>query len=161
VLATLSVVGAALGMDWRGLSFAAFVTGDPQSALPHGGAWLSALSVALAGLGIAGAWVVYQRGAVSRARLRAAFGPLASAAEAGYGLDGAYAALYRGVVLGGAWVVGWLDRYLVDGVVNYTSAWTLRAGVILRALQTGRAQDYLYGVTAGFLLLVVLWWAWA
>jgi len=129
VLATLSVVGAALGMDWRGLSFAALV--------------------------------VYQRGAVSRARLRAAFGPLASAAEAGYGLDGAYAALYRGVVLGGAWVVGWLDRYLVDGVVNYTSAWTLRAGVILRALQTGRAQDYLYGVTAGFLLLVVLWWAWA
>jgi hypothetical protein len=41
------------------------------------------------------------------------------------------------------------------------SAFTLRAGADLRQLQTGRAQDYLYGVTAGLLLVLVLWRLWA
>ena len=45
--------------------------------------------------------------------------------------------------------------------VNVASAWTLRAGDLLRRLQTGRAQDYLYAVTAGFLLVLVLWRLWA
>jgi NADH:ubiquinone oxidoreductase subunit 5 (subunit L)/multisubunit Na+/H+ antiporter MnhA subunit len=57
-------------------------------------------------------------------------------------------------------LVGWIDRYVVDGLVNVASALTLRAGAELRRLQTGRAQDYLYGVTAGLLLVLVLWRLW-
>jgi NADH-quinone oxidoreductase subunit L len=159
ILAALSIAGVALGTDWLGLSFAGFVTGEPRAALPHAGEWLSVLSVALALLGIGAAWVVYQRQAIPSARLRAALGPLPRLAEQGYGLDALYAGVYRSAFLGGARIVGWIDRYLVDGIVNLASAWTLRAGAILRMIQTGRAQDYLYGVTAGFLLVVVLWWA--
>ena len=91
--------------------------------------------------------------------LRQAFGRLVAVVEVGYGLDLVYAALYHGALLRGARVVGWIDRYLVDGVVNLASAWTLRGGASLRTIQTGRAQDYLYGVTAGFVLLLILWWA--
>jgi NADH-quinone oxidoreductase subunit L len=161
VLAALSIAGAVLATDWLGMPFAVFITGAPRAALPHAAEWLSVLSVGLAVLGLGAAWVVYQREAVPSARLREALGPLPRMAEQGYGLDAAYALVYRGAVLGGARVVGWIDRYLVDGIVNLASAWTLRAGAILRTIQTGRAQDYLYGVTAGFLLVVVLWWAWA
>ena len=71
-----------------------------------------------------------------------------------------YGAVYRRALLGLARVVGWIDRYLVDGLVNVASAWTLQAGAGLRQMQTGRAQDYLYGVAAGVVLLALLWTAW-
>src|SRR5262249_21753373 len=159
VLAVLSLTGAVLGTDWLGLPFAGFVAGERGGGLPHASEWLSGLSVGLAGLGIVTAWVVYQRRWVASSTVRQAFGRLARAAEEGYGLDAAYAALYRAVLLQGARVIGWTARYLVDGLVTLASAWTLRAGASLRLLQTGRAQDYLYGVTAGFVLLLLLWWA--
>jgi NADH:ubiquinone oxidoreductase subunit 5 (subunit L)/multisubunit Na+/H+ antiporter MnhA subunit len=136
------------------------VTEAAEAELPHGPGWLTPLSVGLALGGIAFAWLTYQRGVVSPDRLRAAFGSLATAADRGYGLDALYGAAYRAVVLGLAVLVGWIDRYLVDGIVNVASAWTLRAGAALRLMQTGRAQDYLYGVAAGFLFLALLWGAW-
>ena len=52
--------------------------------------------------------------------------------------------------------VGWTDRYLVDGVLNVLSAWTLTAGDDMRTMQSGRAQDYVYGVAVG-LLVLLLW----
>jgi NADH-quinone oxidoreductase subunit L len=107
------------------------------------------------------AWLVYQRGAISAEGLVRALGPLPAWAAAGYGLDALYAALYRRAVLALGRLVGWIDRYLVDGLVNVVSAVTLRAGAELRRLQTGRAQDYLYGVTAGLLLILVFWRLWA
>jgi NADH-quinone oxidoreductase subunit L len=160
VLAILAVGAGVLAGGRLGLSVAQFVGGDVRAALPHGPGWLTPLSVALAVAGIVGAWAVYQRAILPADILRRAFGPLAAAAERGYGLDAAYAALYRGAVLATARVVGWTDRYLVDGLVNLASACTLRAGAGLRRLQTGQAQDYLYGVAAGFLLLAVIWSAW-
>ena len=45
----------------------------------------------------------------------------------------------------------------MDGVLNVLSALTLRAGSGLRGIQSGRAQDYVYGVAFGVLLLIV--WA--
>ena len=65
------------------------------------------------------------------------------------------------VLLGFSRIVGWIDRYLVDGVLNVVSAWTLTAGDDLRTMQTGRAQDYVYGVAVGVLLLLMLWMRWA
>ncbi|MBI3455828.1 MAG: NADH-quinone oxidoreductase subunit L [Candidatus Rokubacteria bacterium] len=157
VLALGSLGAGVLESEWPRLSLAQFVAEDVDAALPHGPGWLLPVSVGLAVAGILAAWAVYQREVVSAATLRGALGPLARAADHGYGLDAAYLAVYRTAVLGGARVVGWIDRYLVDGVVNVVSAWTLRAGARLRRIQTGRAQDYLYGVAAGFLLLALLW----
>ncbi len=160
VLAVFSVAGGVLATERLGLSLAQYVAEDVQAALPHGPGWLTPLSVGLAVAGIGGAWAVYHRELVSAEALRRAFGPLAVAAERGYWLDAVYAAAYRAVVRGLARVVAWIDRYLVDGLVNVASAWTLQAGATLRRMQTGHAQDYLYGVAAGVLLLVVLWNVW-
>jgi hypothetical protein len=57
-------------------------------------------------------------------------------------------------------IIGWLDRYLVDGVLNVVSDWTVTTGDELRSIQTGRAQDYIYGVAVG-LLILLLWMRWA
>jgi NADH-quinone oxidoreductase subunit L len=160
ILAALSVGAGVLATRWLGRSLAEFVPPDAPASLPHGPGWLMPVSVGLAVAGILGAWLVYQRETVSAAALRRAFGPLAHAAERGYGLDAAYAAVYRRVLLGLARAVGWIDRYVVDGLLNVVSAWTLRSGDALRAMQTGRPQDYLYGVAAGVVLLALLWTAW-
>ena len=76
-----------------------------------------------------------------------------------YFLDAIYVGIYRGVMLGFSRLVGWIDRYLVDGVLYAVSAWTLTAGDDLRTMQTGRAQDYVYGMAVGVLVLVI-WIQW-
>jgi len=126
----------------------------------HGPGWLAPLSLAVAAGGIVLAWATYQRGIVSAERLAALFGPIDFMARRRYGLDALYAGLYRGFILGLSYLVGWIDRYLVDGVLNVLSAWTLRGGDQLRRIQSGQPQDYVYGVAFGTLLLFVWvqWW---
>ncbi len=119
--------------------------------------WLPPLSVGLAAAGFVLAWVMYQRGAIDPARVAAALRPLDYLARRRYGIDALYAGLYRGIILGFSRLIGWIDRYLVDGVLNALTALTLRAGDGLRRIQSGRAQDYVYGVAFGVLLLFV--WA--
>jgi len=50
---------------------------------------------------------------------------------------------------------GAIDRYLVDGAVNFVAGSTLSAGRILRRVQTGRIQTYLYGALVGAIALVL------
>jgi NADH-quinone oxidoreductase subunit L len=120
-------------------------------------AWLPPLSIGLALAGFALAWAMYQRGAINPARVASALAPLDYLARRRYGLDALYAGLYRGIILGFSRLIGWIDRYFVDGILNALTALTLRAGDGLRHIQTGRAQDYVYGVAFGVLLLFV--WA--
>jgi NADH-quinone oxidoreductase subunit L len=119
-------------------------------------AWLPAFSLGLAGSGILLAWLMYQRGALDPARLSAALAPLDWAARRRYGIDAVFAGVYRFVLLALSRLIGWLDRYIVDGVLNVLSAWTLRAGDRLRRIQSGQPQDYVYGVALGVLVLFVL-----
>src|SRR5262249_8654758 len=133
-------------------------------AMQHGGeaaaeapAWLAPFSVGLALAGFALAWAMYQRGAINPARMSAVLAPLDYLARRRYGLDALYAGLYRGIILGFSRLIGWIDRYFVDGILNALTALTLRAGDSLRHIQSGRAQDYVYGVAFGVLLLLV--WA--
>jgi NADH-quinone oxidoreductase subunit L len=119
--------------------------------------WLPAFSVGLALFGFVLALVMYQRGSIDPARVAAALAPLDYVARRRYGLDALYLGLYRGLILGFSRLIGWMDRYIVDGILNALTALTLRAGDSLRRMQTGRAQDYVYGVAFGVLLLFV--WA--
>jgi NADH-quinone oxidoreductase subunit L len=120
-------------------------------------AWLPPLSVGLAVVGFVLAWAMYQRGAIDPARVASVLAPLDYLARRRYGLDALYAGLYRGIILSFSRLIGWIDRYFVDGILNALTALTLRAGDGLRHVQSGRAQDYVYGVAFGVLLLFV--WA--
>jgi len=123
----------------------------------EGPAWLPWISLTWAFAGIALAWATYQAGRLDPARLAAAFAPIDFLARRRYFLDDVYGGTYRLLLLGLSRVVGWVDRYVVDGVLNALSAGALRAGDALRRIQTGQPQDYVYGVALGVLLLLV--WA--
>jgi NADH-quinone oxidoreductase subunit L len=147
VLSALTVV---IGL-WSGL------TGEAEHEAPE---WLAPLSLALAGAGIILAGLTYQWQVVSATALAWALAPFDVMARRRYGLDAAYVGLYRGFILGFSSLIGWIDRYVVDGVLNVVSAWTLRGGDHLRGMQSGKAQDYVYGVAAGLLALIIWsqWW---
>ncbi len=119
-------------------------------------AWLTPLAVALGAGGILLAWLTYQRRAIDANSLAAMFGPIRYAALRGFWVDDAFLFVYRAGLLAFSRAIGWIDRYLVDGVVNVVSAWTVMAGGGLRRVQTGRVQDYVLGVAAG--VLALLWW---
>jgi NADH-quinone oxidoreductase subunit L len=150
VCRTLAVLTVALGLS--------------QLMAPHhdeAPRWLPWFSLALAFGGIAFAWIVYQRRALDPARLSALLGPVDFMARRRYGIDALYTGLYRGLLLGFSRLIGWIDRYLVDGVLNVFSAWTLRSGDAARRLQTGKPQDYVYGVAVGVLVLMICaQWLW-
>jgi NADH-quinone oxidoreductase subunit L len=118
-------------------------------------AWLPWISLAWAAAGVTLAWATYQARLVDPARLAAALAPIDFLARRRYFLDALFGGTYRLLLLGFSRVVGWVDRYLVDGVLNALSAGALRAGDTLRRVQTGQPQDYVYGVALGVLLLLV------
>jgi NADH:ubiquinone oxidoreductase subunit 5 (subunit L)/multisubunit Na+/H+ antiporter MnhA subunit len=147
----LALLSMALGVYFT------FEHGEPGFAMPG---WLTPAAVGVAFAGIALAWLTYQRGAIKPAALASLFGPIRYAALRKFWIDD----LFEGVVATGALafstLIGWIDRYLVDGVLNVVSAWTVTTGDEMRSIQTGRAQDYVYGLAVGLLLLLV-WVRWS
>jgi NADH-quinone oxidoreductase subunit L len=57
---------------------------------------------------------------------------------------------------GAAWTTGAIDHYLVDGAVNFVAEGTLKAGGKLRTLQTGRIQNYVYGLLGGVAFFAIV-----
>ena len=96
----------------------------------------AAVGVAVAGILLA--WLTYQRRddqrRVAGRRVRAD-SPRGAARSSGS--TTCSRALYGACCSAFSRVVGWIDRYIVDGVLNVVSAWTLTAGDDLRTMQTG------------------------
>ncbi len=154
VLALLSIaVGIYSTLAGHVLSF------GPAEGEHSAPVWLTPAAVGLAVAGIALAWLTYQRRTIDADRLAALFGPIRRAALARFWIDDLFEGVLGVALFAFSRIVGWLDRYLVDGVLNVLSNWTVTAGDALRAIQTGRAQDYVYGVAAG-LLVLILWMRW-
>jgi NADH-quinone oxidoreductase subunit L len=158
VLAALSIaVGLYTTLVGPLLPEAAAPAGEALSEAAHvAPGWLTPSAVGVAVIGILLAWLTYRRRNIDPESLAAAFGPIRTAALRKFWIDDIFVFLYGRVLLGISRAVGWTDRYIVDGVLNVVSAWTLTAGDDLRTLQTGRVQDYVYGIAVGALALI-LW----
>jgi len=109
-----------------------------------------ALASALGLAGFALAWIAYGRGA-AWTRVLAPLERLARS-EA---VNRLYEVLFRRVLLAGANTMGWFDRYVVDGVMNVLGWSFVAGGRALRRVQTGLAQDYVFGVVVGAIALAV------
>ena len=157
VLAALAVVGGAIGpVIARLLERSISVAGHHEASHAGLAASIPYLGTAAAVGGILVAWLGYQRRAFRPEAIRAAAGPLATLLERGYFVDEVFLFFYRTLYLRLGAVIGWIDRYVIDGLVNFVSWATWRVAGVLRRVQTGRAQDALYAIAIGFLLLVIL-----
>jgi NADH-quinone oxidoreductase subunit L len=110
---------------------------------------VTATCLGLAGFGMS-YWMFGK--AQGGAALVALCAPIARFARYG-AVDRSYVYLYQAVLRGSAGTIGFIDRYLVDGVMNGIAYLTLMLGTKLRRMQTGNVQDYVYAVVAGTLVL--------
>jgi NADH-quinone oxidoreductase subunit L len=81
--------------------------------------------------------------------------PIARLARSGL-VDRFFEIAYRRGALAFADAVGFFDRYVIDGIMNFIGWSTIRSGQRLRAIQTGNVRDYVYTVVAG--VVVIAFW---
>ena len=70
-------------------------------------------------------------------------------------MDRLYEGGFHRVALPFAALVGWIDRYLVDGVMNLTGLAFIVSGQKIRRIQTGIATDYVLATVGGVLALLL------
>jgi NADH-quinone oxidoreductase subunit L len=157
VLAVLAVT-AGLGARLVPGLFASSIS-HQAATTEHAPMLVPILGTAAAVLGIALAWAGYQNGSFDPAGVRRRLGPLVTVLERRWYVDDVVEGVYRFANLKLSSVVGWFDRYIVDGVVNAVTWATWLSAGRLTTLQNGRVQDALYATTIG--LVVLVWLAWA
>lgn len=113
------------------------------SVTPVGGV---AMVLAFGGVGLG--YVKYGLGQLSGLGWPAAATFLASGP-----VDRFWAGAWHQGLLPFARVMGWFDRYIIDGLINLAGWVVLEGGERLRVLQTGKVRDYLYAVVIGVVLL--------
>ena len=141
---------------------------------------LGSIAAALAGLLISALFFLLRPrwgAAVGRA-----LGPIARAGQRGWFISELYELLFvrgtMGVARASAWidrvlvdglvngfgqvtvgfsrVIGWFDHFVVDGLVSLVGATAQFFGLMVRMLQTGRVQSYLSWLVAGVIVLLVV-----
>jgi NADH-quinone oxidoreductase subunit L len=156
VLALLSMA-VGIGTLVAGQALLVAPAGEEAAGAPG---WLAPTAVGAALAGITLAWLTYQQRTISADSLASMFAPVRRAALARFWIDDLFEGVFATATLALSTLIGWFDRYFVDGVLNAVSAWTVSSGGVLRTIQTGRAQDYVYGLAVGILLLL-FWVRWA
>jgi NADH-quinone oxidoreductase subunit L len=156
VLALLSMA-VGIGTLVVGQALLVAPAGEEAAGAPG---WLAPTAVGAALAGITLAWLTYQQRTISADSLASMFAPVRRAALARFWIDDLFEGVLATATLALSTLIGWFDRYFVDGVLNAVSAWTVSSGGVLRTIQTGRAQDYVYGLAVGILLLL-FWVRWA
>jgi NADH:ubiquinone oxidoreductase subunit 5 (subunit L)/multisubunit Na+/H+ antiporter MnhA subunit len=136
VLGVLALAGGALAAPFARLY------GEPYHF--HFGA-SSMLAAGLATGGFILAYANYGRG---RREAPAAIAWVESAART-RAIDRIYEFGFQNVTLVVAAGLGWIDRYVVDGLINISAYLTLESGRGARRIQTGYAPDYVLAVMVG------------
>ena len=140
----------AIGVGWCGHFYAERIGYDYHFHLA--GIGVTATLIGLLGLGLA--WALY-----SKRRHEADQVPLLQGLSrfvSGAYVDRAFSGGFRGVALPVARGIGWFDRYVIDGIINFIGWIGLASSRLLRRAQTGNTLDYLAAVVVGTLLVILL-----
>jgi NADH-quinone oxidoreductase subunit L len=118
---------------------------------------LTLISVAVAALGIAMAWLVYQSGRIDWVALRARFGGAKRTLQRGFYVDDLYGDVLVGPAkLGAAFTAYVLDARVVDGAMNGIGRVVGAAASVGRRVQTGLVRNYALAVLLG--VVGLLWY---
>ena len=126
------------------------------------GGELMLISLVVVISGIVLAWAMYLRDKDLPAALVARVPWAYQASFRKFYMDELYeVAVIRPVIDGANWLWLFFDTKVIDGAVNGLAALWGWLGSSLRPLQTGRAQNYAFGIFAGvFVLVIVFRWVW-
>jgi len=127
-------------------------------ASPESGAtWLPAVSALIGASGIWLAWLVYWVRAYVPGKVKSPFAlALYRGSQNNWYIDAFYTRVVARLVLGTAAVVAWVDRHVVNGMVDGVGWLAGRAGAWLRRTETGQLQWYAYVMVGGAVVLALL-----
>jgi NAD(P)H-quinone oxidoreductase subunit 5 len=138
---------ATVGIGFLGAGFSVLVSGGPEGGAFHlGPVGIAGLVLALVGLGI-GKWMA------DGGRFSSLAGVAAQIASSP--LDRFYETIWRRVLLVGAGGLAWVDRYVVDGLMNLVGWASLVGAERVRKLQSGLVTDYVTAVVVGVVVLAL------
>ncbi len=153
MLAILSVAAGAVWVPGLSQNFGTFVRfpGEPVTQSFNATAAATSAGLALAGLVVA--WLFYGSRLLSAAALTERLAWVSQALARGFYLDEAY----RWGVVGGILFLGktvqWIENRLIDAFLDGIGESWLALGGLVRRLQTGRVQQYAFGLLTGVLLM--------
>lgn len=107
---------------------------------------------AVAAIGLA--YVIYGARWISAETLGKIFAPIRQLLFHKYYMDELYEGFVKYVVMPVCAILQWVDRAIVDGVVDGVAALTVGTGSILRKLETGRLQSYALVIFVGILFML-------
>ena len=117
---------------------------------------LAAISSAVAAIGITLAYLLYQSRQVSVDRLTDRLRPAYTTLSRKYYLDEVYEEYLtrRGLYLGLARSLDWVDKWIIDRMVNTIGWFGANTGGALRQAQTGQLQAYAAAISVGILVIM-------
>ena len=116
---------------------------------------IAAISSAVAVLGIALAYLIYGRRAISAETLGNALRPAHTLLYRKYYMDEIYETLIVKRLFYGwlAYGLDWVDRSVVDKIVYFCGWLGANTGTAIRQVQTGQLQAYAMGISVGILII--------
>ena len=116
---------------------------------------IAAISSAVAVLGIALAYLIYGRRAISAETLGSALRPVHTLLYRKYYMDELYETLIVKRLFYGwlAYGLDWVDRSVVDKIVYFCGWLGANTGTAIRQTQTGQLQAYAMGISVGILII--------
>ncbi len=181
VLSVLSVCAGWVAIPWLSNGYSMFAYyGEPHHAHAHWDVMIISTLVAVAGIALA--WLIYRKKAISAEVMGRKLGPLYRASFNKFYFDEIYdvviikptlafarflwsfdAIVIDGIVNGFGWVTlrladakQWFDVHIVDGIVNGLGYTIWGLGALLRQVQTGRVQFYGFVIVFGIVLMLVI-----
>jgi len=113
------------------------------------------LSLILAIMGILLAYTIYRAKAISEEALQKRYRTIYLILEKKYWMDEFYCWMVRNVLFLMGKISAFIDRYIIDGIVNVVGWATKLAGIGLRYEQTGLVQYYALVIVLGAIMLML------
>ncbi len=137
---------ATVAIGFAGSGFSGLVNGTTEGAFHVAPVGIVGLVLALAGLGL-GKWLADGNNIAALEGL----GEYIFSSP----LDRFYETVWRRVLLAGSAVLAWVDRYVVDGLMNLVGWGAIVGAERARRLQTGLVTDYVAAVVVGVLVVAL------
>jgi NADH-quinone oxidoreductase subunit L len=142
--------------------FGKFVTSDGKMLVSEFHPAFSIAPVLLASAGIAVAWLMYKKENSAPQKTAAALKGLYIAAYHKFYIDELYILITKKVIFN---LIGkpaaWIDRNIVDGLMNLLASITAQISFLIRKFQSGKLQDYaswfFVGVIGFVVVFLFLW----
>lgn len=154
LLPLVLLAAGAIGAGY--IPFGEFVSTDGKALESHVDIAFSVLPVALGLSGITLAFILYKNQNERPAKIAAAFGALYKAAYRKFYIDELYLFVTRTLLFNGiARPAAWIDKNIVDELVNTTGESTQWISERIKKVQSGKVQQYALLFLAGLVMIIV------